>query len=140
VDFSENMIAIAAQKCRAYPYMGFQVASATALPWASPSFDRVVCANAFHYFERPEQVLAEMHRVLQQSGTVVILDWCRDFWVCQVCDWILGWLDPAHQYCYTERELQQILQSAGYQVLRSHRLRFGLIWGVMAVEARATLP
>jgi ubiquinone/menaquinone biosynthesis C-methylase UbiE len=73
VDFSENMIAIAAQKCRAYPYMGFQVASATALPWASPSFDRVVCANAFHYFERPEQVLAEMHRVLQQSGTVVIL-------------------------------------------------------------------
>jgi len=135
VDFSNQMLAIARPKFADQPSVTFQQASASALPWSQPEFDVVVCANAFHYFDGPDQVLAEMRRVLQPTGRVVILDWCRDFFVCRLCDWVLGWLDPAHQNCYTEAELHELLTAAGYRIQRSQRVRFGLIWGLMAVEA-----
>lgn len=136
VDFSKPMLAIAQQKCRHFSNASFQQASAAALPWQGSRFDVVVCANAFHFFEQPHQVLAEMRRVLQQGGRVIILDWCRDFLCCRLCDWMLGLIDPAHQRCYSEAELHHLLTAAGYCIERSQRVRFGLIWGLMAVEAR----
>ncbi|MGF1522832.1 MAG: class I SAM-dependent methyltransferase [Leptolyngbyaceae cyanobacterium] len=134
VDFAPKMLAIAQQKCKNAFNTWFQEASAAALPWQTPQFDVVVCANAFHYFDQPDVVLAEMQRVLNLNGRVLILDWCRDFLVCRVCDWVLGWLDPAHKRCYSEVELHTFLTATGYKIQRSQRVRFGLIWGLMAVE------
>ena len=135
VDFSEQMLAIAREKCAGLPNIQFCCAAATQLPRNLPQFDVVVCANAFHYFEPPLQVLAEIGQVLQPAGRVVILDWCRDFWLCRLCDWWLSWRDPAHQRCYTEAELHQLLHQAGYHIGRSRRVRFGWLWGLMIVEA-----
>lgn len=135
VDFSDQMLAIARPKFANHPAVTFQQASASALPWPQPEFDVVLCANAFHYFDSPGQVLAEMQRVLHPGGRVVILDWCRDFLVCRLCDWVLSRFDPAHKNCYTEAELHEFLRTAGYRIQRSQRVRFGLIWGLMAVEA-----
>ncbi len=134
VDFAAAMLAIARQKLAAFPNATFCEASAAALPWSTPQFDVVVCANAFHYFDAPQTVLREMARVLHSPGRVIILDWCRDFWVCQVCDWVLGWLDPAHKRCYTEAELHALCTAAGYTIQRSQRFRFGWLWGLMSVE------
>ena len=135
VDFSAQMLAIAQQKCAHSPYVSFQQASASALPWSHPQFDVVICANAFHYFDDPDAVLGEMQWVLQVNGRVILLDWCRDFVVCRLCDWVLGWFDPVHKRCYTEAELQKLLVTAGYRIQRSQRVRFGLIWGLMVIEA-----
>ncbi|NER81934.1 MAG: methyltransferase domain-containing protein [Leptolyngbya sp. SIO1D8] len=137
VDFSASMLAIAREKCAAFSQVRFRQASATALPWPQPQFDIVVCANAFHYFDQPTSVLAEMGRVLHPGGKIVILDWCRDFWACRLCDWVLGWFDPAYQQCYSEAELHDLIQAAGYSIQRAQRIRFGVIWGMMAVEAIA---
>ncbi|NEO84776.1 MAG: methyltransferase domain-containing protein [Spirulina sp. SIO3F2] len=135
VDFSAQMLAIAHTKHKDAANLTFQLASASALPWSTPQFDAVVCANAFHYFDKPETVLAQFAQVLNPGGRVIILDWCRDFWFCQVCDWVLGWLDPAHKRCYTEAELRGLLTQGGFRVVRSQRQRFGWIWGLMVVEA-----
>ncbi|WP_204137966.1 class I SAM-dependent methyltransferase [Halomicronema sp. CCY15110] len=140
VDFSEQMLAIARQKFTNHPSVTFQPAAASALPWQQAEFDVVVCANAFHYFNAPAQVLAEMQRVLHPTGRIVILDWCRDFLLCRLCDWGLSRIDPAHQNCYTEAELHDFLQAIGYEVQRSQRVRFGLIWGLMAIEATPPRP
>ncbi|MEM0979904.1 MAG: methyltransferase domain-containing protein [Cyanobacteria bacterium P01_H01_bin.58] len=139
VDFAAAMLAIAQSKFPVASSVSFQQAPAAALPWQTPEFDVVVCANAFHYFDHPQTVLAEMARVLHPHGRVVILDWCRDFWVCRVCDWLLDWFDPAHKRCYTQAELHAILTVAGYHVQRSQRVRFGFIWGLMVVEATSPL-
>ena len=135
VDFSENMLAIARQKCQTAPHVTFQAAPASALPWSTATFDTITCANAFHYFNQPHAALAEMKRVLNPDGRIIILDWCRDFIVCQVCDWVLSWIDPAHQQCYSEVELHDLVRNAGYHIQRHQRLRFGLIWGLMVLEA-----
>jgi ubiquinone/menaquinone biosynthesis C-methylase UbiE len=135
IDLSEPMVAIAQQKAQAFPQVSFQVATASALPFADHQFDVVVCANAFHYFDNPIVALMEMKRVLKPTGKVVILDWCRDFFLCQVCDVVLKLLDPAHQRCYTQREFHDLLTSAGFEVVRSRRIRFGWVWGLMVATA-----
>ncbi len=135
IDVSSKMLAVAQKKCAALPNVNFHHASASALPWKEFQFEVVICANAFHYFDQPAEALAEMKRVLHPNGRVIILDWCRDFIVCRFCDWLLGWLDPAHKRCYTQDELQTLIMSAGLKVQRAQRVRFGLIWGLMVVDA-----
>jgi ubiquinone/menaquinone biosynthesis C-methylase UbiE len=131
VDISKEMLAIAQQKLRTAPNVLFQIASASALPFADRSFDIVVSANAFHYFDNPTAALSEMKRVLKPDGKLVILDWCRDFLVCRVCDVVLNLIDPAHRQCYTQAEFHHLLIATGFKIERGKRVRFGWIWGLM---------
>ncbi|MGB5975421.1 MAG: methyltransferase domain-containing protein [Nodosilinea sp.] len=135
IDISEQMLGQAKKKLERYPNIAFEKASASDLPFPDQGVDVVVSANAFHYFPDPQAALAEMKRVLKPDGKLVILDWCRDFWFCRLCDWGLQKLDPAHQQCYTEAELHSLLENAGFRLSRAQRVRFDVIWGLMAVTA-----
>ena len=135
IDISEKMLNIAREKYRAYPSVKFHQASVHSLPFSSQSFDVVVSANAFHYFDEPEVALAEMKRVLKPNGKIIILDWNKDYPVCRICDWLLQIFDPAHQQCYTQDQLHQLLLSADFKIYRTTKVRFGFIWGLMAVTA-----
>ena len=44
------------------------------LPFATHSFDAVVCSNSFHHYPRQEVVVREMHRVLKPGGIACIVD------------------------------------------------------------------
>jgi ubiquinone/menaquinone biosynthesis C-methylase UbiE len=134
VDISEEMLAIAQQKLH-NSNVSFQFGSASALPFSAQSFDVIVSASAFHYFDDPNAALAEVKRVLKPDGKVVILDWCKDFWLCRILDIALKWTDPAHQQCYTQRELHGFLTSAGFNINASAKIRFGLVWGLMVATA-----
>jgi len=52
----------------------FEVGHAEHLPFEDGAFDIAVCRFAFHHFERPENVLKEMVRVVRSGGTVAIED------------------------------------------------------------------
>ncbi len=135
VDISEKMLLVAQQKCRTYPHVEFHVTSVNSLPFASSSFDVVISANAFHYFDEPLLALIEIKRVLKPDGKVVILDWCRDYLLCKICDFILKVFDAAHNQCYTQTEFHHWLESANFNIRRATRVRFGLVWGLMVSEA-----
>lgn len=135
VDISEEMLAIARTKLHSYSNVSFQAASASALPFPDQSFDAIVSANAFHYFDDPVAALAEVKRVLRPNGKVVILDWCKDFLFCRVCDIALKWTDPAHRQCYTQDEFHDFLTSSGFNIDASAKIRFGLVWGLMVATA-----
>lgn len=63
-DYSEGMIAQA--KKGVYPTkLRFEVADATALPYADGSFDAVIISNALHIIPEPERALREIDRVLK---------------------------------------------------------------------------
>jgi ubiquinone/menaquinone biosynthesis C-methylase UbiE len=131
VDLSEKMLEIAAKKCRDYPHVSFQTASVAALPFADHSFDVVVSASAFHYFENPTAALTEMRRVLKPDGELTILDWCKDDWLCRLYDFVLKRFDPAHEQCYTQAEFHGFLTGAGLQIQRANRFRIGIAWELM---------
>ncbi|MDX2214338.1 MAG: methyltransferase domain-containing protein [Oculatellaceae cyanobacterium bins.114] len=135
VDISDEMLRQAQQKLKSFPNIAFQVATARSLPFQSCQFDVVLSANSFHYFDQPDTVLQEMQRVLKPNGKLLLLDWCRDSWVCQMCDWVLQWFDPAHKQCYTQAELHTLLTSNQFQIVRSQKVRFGWLWELMVVEA-----
>ncbi|MEH1872138.1 class I SAM-dependent methyltransferase [Nostoc sp.] len=135
VDISDKMLLMAKQKCCNYPNVSFYNAPASVLPFASNSFDVVISASSFHYFDEPDAALAEMKRVLKPDGKLVILDWCRDYLLCQICDIILKVFDPAYKQCYSQAEFHQLLTSAGFNICRANKVRFGLIWGLMVATA-----
>lgn len=135
VHISEQMLAIARSKCRNYSNVVFQAASATLLPFNDCTFDVVISANALHYFNDPKIALAEMKRVLKPKGQVIILDWCKDYFLCRLCDRILPLFDSAYQQCYTQREFHHLLIDGGFAIQRDRRVRFGLLWGLMVATA-----
>ncbi|MBE9191534.1 methyltransferase domain-containing protein [Gloeocapsopsis crepidinum LEGE 06123] len=134
VDISEKMLAIAREKCHV-PNVSFYTAPASALPFADNSFDAIVCASSFHYFDKPNTALLEMKRVLKPHGRVVILDWCKDYLLCRICDWVLPIFDSAYKQCYTQAEFHSLLTSAGYKISRTTKVRFGVVWGLMVATA-----
>jgi SAM-dependent methyltransferase len=56
------------------PNVAFQLADATALPFADDGFDRVACRLALHHVEEPASVLSEMVRVCRPGGTLTVID------------------------------------------------------------------
>lgn len=57
VDISDKMLLMAKQKCCNYPNVSFYNASVLALPFVGNSFDVVVSASSFHYFDDPNAAL-----------------------------------------------------------------------------------
>jgi ubiquinone/menaquinone biosynthesis C-methylase UbiE len=135
VDLSNKMLEIAQQKCHGYPNISFQNASAVALPFSDRSFDVVVSASALHYFDDPIAALIEMKRVLKPEGELVMLDWCKDDWLCRIYDFALQRLDPAHGQCYTQAEFHHLLGKTGFQIQRATRFRTGFAWELMIATA-----
>ncbi|MGF1482547.1 MAG: class I SAM-dependent methyltransferase [Cyanophyceae cyanobacterium] len=138
VDISENMLREARQKLPGAAPVSFRVASVTELPLSDRCFDVVVCASSFHYFEKPTIALAEIKRVLKPGGRAIVLDWCRDYFICQLCDFWLRLVDPAHRQCYTQAELHALLTAASFEICRHTRFRFGVVWGLMVAEGVVT--
>lgn len=69
-DFSEEMIRQAKAKARS-SRLHFAVQDATALSYASGSFDAAVISNALHIMPEPEKALAEIWRVLKPGGILI---------------------------------------------------------------------
>ena len=136
IDISENMLNFAREKCRAYPNAAFLKADASALPFPDQTFDLAISANSLHYFAKPGASLAEMRRVLLPKGSLVILDWCKDYLICRCFDFFLRRTEPGYQSCYTQRELQRLLDAAGFAVQSARKIKLGSIfWGHMIVVA-----
>mmetsp|Transcript_37254 Transcript_37254/g.68459 ORF Transcript_37254/g.68459 Transcript_37254/m.68459 type:complete len:194 (-) Transcript_37254:40-621(-) len=51
------------------------------LPLGDNSANIVVSTSAFHFFRDKDRSLQEMKRVLEQDGTLIITDWCNDYWI-----------------------------------------------------------
>jgi ubiquinone/menaquinone biosynthesis C-methylase UbiE len=136
IDISEKMLGLARKKCSRYPNAAFLKADASALPFADHSFDLVISANALHYFDQPDASLTEMRRVLIPGGSVVILDWCKNYLICRCFDFFLKRIERGYQSCYTQAQLDRLLDSARLTVQSSRRIKLGSIfWGHMIVVA-----
>ena len=135
VDISPVMLEVAKKKLQAYSQIKLYNASVSALPLDYRSFDLVICANAFHYFENPQLALSKMKRVVKPNGTTIILDWCRDYPMLQLWHYLFKFIDPAYRQCYTQRELEQLLADTGFDVVKVAKMRFGFIWELMVISS-----
>lgn len=74
IDVTPAMIARARELNVERGNTAFDVGDVRALPYPDASFSLVVSRFAFHHFEQPGDVLAEMKRVCRPGGRVVVCD------------------------------------------------------------------
>ncbi|MGE3830514.1 MAG: class I SAM-dependent methyltransferase [Parvibaculaceae bacterium] len=72
LDISADMVALAKRR---FPDIVFKLGSAESLPYPDGSFDAVTCCFGLLHMERPEAVIAEIHRVLRSGGRFTYTTW-----------------------------------------------------------------
>jgi arsenite methyltransferase len=73
LDISGEMIRRAREKSHAFPNVSFHCGSARQIPSPDNYFTKVVSIEAFYYFERQDQVLRELFRVMRPAGQLYLL-------------------------------------------------------------------
>ncbi len=74
IDVTPAMIARAGELTAGVSNVSLDLGDVEALPYADGTFSIVVSRFAFHHFQRPGVVLAEMRRVCRPRGRVVVCD------------------------------------------------------------------
>jgi len=113
-------------------------ADAAKLPFDDGRFQLLTCTNALHYFDDVDAVLVEMRRVLSPMGSLIITDWCRDFYWMKLLNHILPWTSHAHGHTLSSRELERSLTKAGFELVSQHSRKIDAFWGLMTVRAKTT--
>jgi len=77
VDFSEDMLELARNRCHEIDNIELQQGSITQLPFEDNSFDAVSCIQTLLYVAEVKTALSELYRVLKPGGRVAIIetDW-----------------------------------------------------------------
>ncbi|PWQ95071.1 methyltransferase domain-containing protein [Leucothrix pacifica] len=77
VDFSQDMLDVAAQRCDTLPQVTLRQGSAESLPFDDVSFDAASCTQVLLYVPEVESAIAELARVLKPGGRLALIetDW-----------------------------------------------------------------
>jgi ubiquinone/menaquinone biosynthesis C-methylase UbiE len=79
LDISKTFVDIARRSAqREGVAVEFQQGDAALMPFASNTFDQIVCRAAFKNFTEPVKALQEMRRVLRSGGKALIIDLSKD--------------------------------------------------------------
>jgi ubiquinone/menaquinone biosynthesis C-methylase UbiE len=101
-----------------------QQANSASIPYPDGFFSHLMCTNSFHHYPAPLEVLAEMQRVLEPGGQLVIFENAPDLSLyTRLWDLVLRALETGHVRYYTSRELGGMLEEAGLDERRLRILR-----------------
>lgn len=104
-----------AQGRRLRPTVRFQEGRAEDIPFPDATFERVTAVVAFHHMEDQESALAEMRRVLRDSGRLVLFELPPSRAPGPIYRWIAGYRHAGHMAFHGPEELKEKLLSAGFK-------------------------
>lgn len=88
------------------------------LPFSSGEFDYVLCTEAFHHYHSQHQAVAEMKRVLKNSGKIIIVD--VNFFLPPV-HWLFQKLEPGCVKINNQREMILLFKKNGLKIVKQQR-------------------
>lgn len=135
VDLSEDMLAVARQRLPEQSGVEWRLGKAEHLPLPSGRFDVVTCTNAFHLVADQLVALSELRRVLRPGGTLVLIDWCRDYSAQKGIQLAAHLFGRQARRVLTLREAEDLLTQAGFAVQRGRRFKATWLWGMFVIEA-----
>lgn len=98
----------------------FRRGDATSLPFEDAAFTIAACRAAFHHFEQAGDVLAEMRRVVQPGGSILVADivTSEDAETAELHNAVERLCDPTHVRALPRSELEQLFADAKLTVER----------------------
>ena len=96
------------------PTFRFQEGRAEEIPFPDASFDRVTAVVAFHHMENQESALAQMRRVLRDSGRLVLFELPPSRAPGPIYRWIAGYRHAGHMAFHGPEALKEKLRAAGF--------------------------
>ncbi len=144
IDSSEEMIELAKQK---FPEAKFFQADATDLPFEDGSFDDIISMATLHHIpglDLRADFMSEAHRVLKNDGILILTVWnlwnhkkplilLLKYFILKIIgrskldfkDIYYSWKDQEgnitadrYVHCFTERELKNLAESAGFKIIK----------------------
>ena len=116
------------------------------LPLGDSSADIIVSTSAFHFFRDKDRSLQEMKRVLKKDGTLIITDWCNDYWIVKLYHIFerIRWnwrFNEKYPSPLTSSKLTELVSRAGFCQVKSERYRVRVFsiffWGMQTVSGVA---
>jgi len=96
------------------PTIRFEEGRAEEIPFPDATFDRVTAVVAFHHIEDQESALAEMRRVLRDSGRLVLFELPPSRAPGPIYRWIAGYRHAGHMAFHGPDELVERVRAAGF--------------------------
>ncbi|MCP5110075.1 MAG: class I SAM-dependent methyltransferase [bacterium] len=117
IDISPRMI----QKASAHEgstKCDFRIADVHSIPFPDETFGSILCTCSFHHYAKPHDALVEIRRVLSNGGRFALVDSARDLSIpIWIQDRLRRHLEPSHVRYYTTRELRELLEGAGFEII-----------------------
>ncbi len=94
------------------------------MPFSNDFFDAILCVDALHHFEKTEESLSEMNRVLKPGGKLIVSDFNSESTPMKVLEAleILG--DRSVSYL-SNKELKRMLEEKGFKIDHEDENLFG---------------
>ncbi|MGO9388521.1 MAG: class I SAM-dependent methyltransferase [Methanobacterium sp.] len=117
VDLSPNMLNIANEKLG--EKADLRLGDSENLPFKDESFDMVTCTDSFHHYPHPENVLAEIKRVLNPKGTLLIADpWAPTPFRQLVNMYMRLFSKGGNVKLYSKNDIHKLLNNSGFKNIK----------------------
>lgn len=157
VDFSKELLAIAAEKARQYSSniqksITWQEGNVLSLPFAESKFDGATLAYGLRNVTNIPQCLLELHRVLKEGARVAILDFHRpndllmqvfqDFYLDRIVVPLADRFDMTEEYAYIAPSLARfpigseqvkLAKAAGFNQAKHYAIANGMM-GILVLK------
>jgi ubiquinone/menaquinone biosynthesis C-methylase UbiE len=138
VDLSPAMIARGRELAAGLANVELREADAEALPFDAGSFTAVLCTTSLHHYAHAERAAAEMARVLEPGGRIVVADPVTDRRLVWLADRVLRLVQRGHARLRSTGELEALLLGAGFERPHTRPLMDGVY--AMVSATRPPIP
>jgi ubiquinone/menaquinone biosynthesis C-methylase UbiE len=90
----------------------FVIASATAIPFANRSFDKIICADVMDIIPQDDKAASEMYRISKQSAIAVFTNMLKDR-----NHYLINHKFPEHIRNYTLEAISRLLERSSFQII-----------------------
>lgn len=98
-------------------------------------FDLIISSSVLHYLPQPQKVLSYLKSQLSEGGILVLLDYTRNGFLAKYLEWFFKYIDTMHQQAYKPRQIQGIVENAGFKAERSEEFRITPLWKGFIIKA-----
>ena len=99
--------------------LSWEVGDVTSLPYPNDSFSLVITRYSFHHLLNPRAVLAEMKRVCEPDGRVMVMDAAPEPGSVEAYNRMEKLRDPSHTRALPAEELLRMTREAGLARIRT---------------------